>query len=68
MYISLVDSRALGFKKWSEAHQAHCNDDAGDVIRIDAVRVAGLGGGYAVTAAAEGPPAPWLVPGFGNTF
>ena len=68
MYISLLDSRALGFKKWSEAHQPHCNDDAGDVVRIEALRAAALGSRYAVTAAAAGPAAPWLVPGFGNTF
>ena len=68
MFISLVDNRAQGFKKWSEAHQPHCNDDAGDVVRIDALRVAALGGGYAVTAAAGGLPAPWLVPGVGSTI
>jgi hypothetical protein len=68
MYISLVDSRAQGFKRWSEAHQPHCNDDAGDVVRIDALRVMGLASGYALTAATAGLRAPWLVPGVGNTF
>jgi hypothetical protein len=68
MYISLTDSRAQGFKKWSEAHQPHCNDDASDVVRIDALRVIEQGSGYALTAAVEGLRAPWLVPGAASTF
>lgn len=68
MYISLTESRAKGFRRWSEIQQAHSNDDAEGVARVDALAVAAFGGGYAAMTAAEGPSAPWLVPGVGNTF
>jgi hypothetical protein len=65
MYISLADSRAKGFKKWSDAHQAE---------RLgDARAGAGEGGVIAapdlaqgVTTPAEQPHRPWLVPGAGR--
>ena len=68
MYISLTESRAKGFRRWSETHQPHSNDDADDVARITALAIAAAGGGYAAMTAPERPPAPWLVPGVGNTF
>jgi hypothetical protein len=40
MYISLVASRANGFRKWSDAHPPHSNDDDGDVARDDAIAIA----------------------------
>lgn len=63
MYISLIESRAKGFRRWSEAHQPASNDDADGMARVDALAIAALGSQYAVMA-----PAPWLVPGVGNTF
>jgi hypothetical protein len=65
MYISLADSRAKGFKKWSDAHQPE---------RLgDARAGAGEGGVIAapdlaqgVTKPAEPPHRPWLVPGAGT--
>ena len=68
MYISLIESRATGFGRWSGAHRAHSNDDADGIARTDALAVAALGREYAVTTPPEGPRAPWLVPGVGNTF
>ena len=65
MYISLEDSRAKGFMKWADAHQPERLGDA----RIGA----GEGGVIAapdldqeVTAPAEQPHRPWLVPGAGT--
>ncbi len=66
MYISLTESRAKGFRRWSDAHQRASNDDADGVARVDAI--AAFGSGYAAMRAPERPPAPWLVPGVGNTF
>jgi len=68
MYISLADSRAKGFRRWSDAHQPHGNDNEGDVARLDALAGADLGIEYAVMTPPEGPHAPWLMPGVGNTF
>jgi hypothetical protein len=48
MYISLRESRAKGFRRWSEIHQAHSNDDADDIARVDTLAVAAWGGEYAV--------------------
>lgn len=44
MYISLAESCANGFKKWSDAHQPHSNDDDGDVAKGDviAIRISGF--------------------------
>jgi len=64
MYLSLTESRAKGFRLWSETHQPHSNDRS----RFDALAVPASGGGYAVMPAPEQPRAPWLVPGVGNTF
>jgi hypothetical protein len=68
MYISLRESRANGFRRWSDAHQPHSNDDADDIARVDALAVAASGRGYAAMTAPEGRPDPWQVPGVGNTF
>jgi hypothetical protein len=68
MYISLTESRAKGFRRWSEIHQIHSNDDGDGVARVDALAVAALGGKYAVMTATARRPAPWQVPGVGNTF
>jgi hypothetical protein len=65
MYISLADSRAKGFMKWSHAHQPE---------RLgDARTGAGEGGVIAapdlaeeVMTPAEQPHRPWLVPGAGR--
>jgi len=63
MYISLVNSRAKGFKKWSDAHQPHIgNDDhagAGMATELD------LDNG----AMAPGEPhRPWQMAGVGMTL
>jgi hypothetical protein len=68
MYISLIESRAKGFRRWSSAHRPHSNDDAHGVVRADALAIAALGSKYAVMTPPEGPRTPWLVPGVGNTF
>jgi hypothetical protein len=68
MYISLADSRAKGFKRWSDAHEPHGNDNEGDVARADALTGADLGIAYAVMTPPEGLRRPWLVAGVGNTF
>ena len=68
MYISLTESRAYGFRRWSETHQPRSNDDAHDLSRFEALATAASGGGYAAMPAPEQPRAPWLVPGVGNTF
>jgi hypothetical protein len=68
MYISLMESRAKGFRRWSGAHRQHSNDDADGIARVDALAVAASGRGYAVMTPPDGPRAPWLVPGVGNTF
>ena len=62
MYISLAESRANGFRKWSDAHPPHRNDGAsGDVI-------ADLGSDYAAMTPAEQAHGPWRVPGVGNAL
>jgi hypothetical protein len=68
MYISLVESRAKGFRRWSQTHQPHSNDDADGIAGVDALAVAAFGSEYAVTTAAGRQLAPWLVPGVGGAF
>jgi hypothetical protein len=68
MYISLAESVAKGFRRWSDAHQPHGNDNDGDVARRDALARADLSIEYAVMMPPEGPRDPWLVPGVGNAF
>jgi hypothetical protein len=68
MYISLAESCATGFRRWSDAHPPYGNDNEGDVARLDALACADLGIEYAVITPPEGPRAPWLVPGVGNTL
>jgi hypothetical protein len=56
MYISLAESRANGFMKWSDAHPPLSNDDDGDVARDDAIAIADLDIDYAVmTEQPHGP-------------
>jgi hypothetical protein len=65
MYISLADSRAKGFKKWADIHQpetlggAHAGTDEGSLIAAPDLD-------QEVTAPAEQPHRPWLVPGAGT--
>jgi hypothetical protein len=63
MYISLAESRANGFRKWSDAHPPHRNGDvaSGDVV-------ADLGSDYAAMTPAEQAHGPWRVPGVGNAL
>ncbi len=68
MYISLAESRANGFRKWSDAHPPHSNDDDGEVARDDAIAIADLDIDYAVMTAPEQMHGPWRVPGVGNAL
>lgn len=68
MYISLADSSTKGFKKWSDAHPPHSNDDDGDVARDDAIAVADPGTDRGVMPPLERLQGPWLVPGVGNAL
>jgi hypothetical protein len=68
MYISLTESRATGFRRWSETHQPYSNDDDDGALRVEANAIAAADSRYAAIRPARGPRAPWLVPGVGNTF
>jgi hypothetical protein len=68
MYISLAESCAKGFRRWSDAHQPFGNDNEGDVARLDALACAASGIEYAGMTPPNAPHAPWLVPGVGSTF
>ena len=68
MYISLAESRPMGFRRWSWAHRPSENDNEVDVARLDALPGAAVDIADAVTISPEEPPAPWLVPGVGDTF
>ena len=61
MYISLANSRANGFRKWSDAHPPHS-------ARDDAVAIADLAIDYAVMTPPEQPDGPWRIPGVGNAL
>jgi hypothetical protein len=58
----------MGFRRWSETHQPSENDNEIDVARLGSRAGADSGIEITVTPPQEGPPAPWLVPGVGNTF
>jgi hypothetical protein len=62
MYISMRESAAAGFKKWSAARP---NSSTGDVAGAG-VAVAGAAGEDAVLLAVELQRGPWLVPGPGT--
>lgn len=65
MFISLANSRARGFLKWSEAQRPGNDDDepgGGTPIAIDEPPCDGYG------AIEEPPPQPWQVPGAGSSF
>ena len=66
MYISLKDSRANGFKKWSDAHPPGNDDDdnSGGATPI-AITVPPRDDGEVIS---ELPHRPWLVPGAGSSF
>jgi hypothetical protein len=68
MYISLAESRANGFRKWSDDHPPRSNDDDGDVARNDAIAIADLDIDYAVMTPPEQTHGPWRVPGVGNAL
>ena len=66
MYISLANSRARGFKKWSDAHRPDNDDDdnSGGATPIAIVEPPDEGG-----AAIEEPHhQPWAVPGVGTSL
>ena len=63
MYISLAESSANGFKKWSDAHPAHSNDDDGNVPGSDAIAIPGLYSDFALMTPPERSQRPRLVPG-----
>ena len=65
MYISLRDSCAKGFKKWSDAHQPEIENDirAGEG---DGVGAADPDLENKVMTSPERPHRPWLVPGVGT--
>lgn len=66
MYISLANSRAQGFKKWSDAHRPGDNDDdnSGGATPIALTEPPGDDR----EAIKETPHQPWLVPGVGSSF
>jgi len=68
MYISLAASRANGFRKWSDAHPPHSNDDDGEIARDAAIGIADLAIDYAVMTPPEQTHGPWRVPGVGNAL
>ena len=64
IYISLPDSRAKGFMKWSDAHPERLGEPrtvAGEGPVIAAPDLA-----QTVMTPAEQPHRPWLVPGIGT--
>ncbi len=64
MYISLADSRANGFSKWCEAHDA---DPRGQIRPgADEIGLADENADLVVIAPPELPHRPWLVPGAGT--
>ena len=65
MSISLADSRAKGFKKWSDAHQPERLGDARTGAGEGGV-IAAPDLAQGVTTPAEQPHRPWLVPGAGT--
>ena len=55
MYISFTESRAKGFKRWSDANRAIGNaDDAGDIPNGTAVIVRNSEINYVIAAATKG--------------
>jgi hypothetical protein len=65
MYNSLADSRAKGFKKWADIHQPEKLGSARGAVDEGSV-IAALDLDQEVTAPAEQPHRPWLVPGAGT--
>jgi hypothetical protein len=66
VYISPTNSRANGFKKWSDAHPPgnDDNDNSGGATPI-AITAPPSGNGEAIW---EPPHRPWLVSGSGSSF
>jgi hypothetical protein len=66
MYISLSDSRAGGFKKWSGNHPPgnNDNDHPGGATPIAVTEPPDEGGELPV----EAPHRPWIVPGIAGAF
>ena len=56
MRISLSESRASGFKKWSDAHPAKPEPLLGNGQDLD----------YPMITPVERPHLPWLIPGAGR--
>jgi hypothetical protein len=68
MYISLAESRANGFRKWSDAHPPRRNDDDGEIARDEAIAIANLDTDYLAMSPPEQTHGPWRVPGVGNAL
>lgn len=67
MYISLAESRAAGFLKWSAAHRPPVNDDNDDTG--GATPIALVKPPFDPTAPDEQPThRPWAIPGVGGAF
>ena len=64
MYISLADSRAKGFMKWSDAYRLKLGGARAGAGEGGVIEAPDLDQG--VTAPAEQPHRPWLVPGAGT--
>ena len=65
MYISLTNSRPVGFRKWSEAHRADNDDDDNPG---GAKPVALTEPSLDPDAPGELPHRPWGIPGVGGAF
>jgi hypothetical protein len=65
MYISLADSRARGFLKWSEALRPGNDDNEPGGATPIAI---GVSPGDDSEAIKEPPHQPWQVPGVGTSF
>jgi len=69
MYISFAESRARGFKRWSDAHRPAGNDnDDGDVPSAVAVSITQAALNYTALTSTQRPPDPWRVPGVAHAL
>ena len=70
MYISLRESCAKGFRKWSNTHQlvSSTNSDDDDIAEAGDIAIAALRSEPAVMTPPERRDGPWLVPGVCNTL
>ena len=69
MYISVAESCAKGFKRWSDAHPSAGNDnDGGDIPDGVGVAITEAQMNYTRLTSAESPRDPWRVPGVANAL